>query len=324
MQKKQIGVLITNVGSPDSPEEQAVRRYLAEFLADPKVIDYPRWFWLPLLNQIILKSRPARSAKLYQNIWQPAGSPLLLTMDKIAQKLQEALNQSALQEYHVEIGMRYGNPSLQHGIRTLLKKPLDELILLPLFPQYSITTTGTTLEAAIQALNQAENAPFIRTIGSYHDNPAYIAALASSIKNSWNANGKSERHLFSFHGVPQRYQKLDDYRNQCLQTASLVAQKLGLEAHEWQSAFQSRFGPESWLQPYTDETIHNWGNSGVQSISVLAPGFSVDCLETTDELGREARHIFESAGGKHFHYIPALNDTEMQISLLRELILKTI
>jgi len=183
MQKKQIGVLITNVGSPDSPEEQAVRRYLAEFLADPKVIDYPRWFWLPLLNQIILKSRPARSAKLYQNIWQPAGSPLLLTMDKIAQKLQEALNQSALQEYHVEIGMRYGNPSLQHGIRTLLKKPLDELILLPLFPQYSITTTGTTLEAAIQALNQAENAPFIRTIGSYHDNPAYIAALASSIKN---------------------------------------------------------------------------------------------------------------------------------------------
>lgn len=320
MDKKQIGVLITNVGTPDEPEEAAVRHYLAEFLSDPKVIDYPRWFWLPLLKRVILKSRPARSAQLYKNIWRPDGSPLLILMQSIARKLENALTNTTQHRVWVTIGMRYGNPSLRKGLNQLLLKNLDSLIIFPLYPQYSITTTGTTIESVREILGSKVSRPSIHLIDGYHDHPDYIAALTGKIEDSWKNQIKPERILFSFHGVPQRYRKIDDYYEQCRKTAELVAKELELEADDWQIAFQSKFGPEPWLKPYTEDILKTWGKSGIQSVSVIAPGFSVDCLETTDELGREARHIYLEAGGKQFQYIPALNDSDSHISVLKNII----
>lgn len=342
MNKLQIGILITNVGTPDKPDEESVRQYLAEFLADQNVIDYPRWFWLPILNKIILKKRPERSSRLYQKIWLPDGSPLLLAMKQIANQLDLALNQipvphngksdplvdenitaSTPANYHIAIGMRYGNPSLSEAIESLLANQLDKLIIFPLYPQESITTTGTTLEAVHQILNSYRSLPDIQMIKDYYNHPDYIAAIARSIREDWKAQGKTDRLLFSFHGVPLRYQKFDRYYEACKETARRVAEKLELEENSWQFSFQSRFGPEPWLQPYTDETLRKWGRTGIKRVGVVAPGFAVDCLETIDELGREAKEEFIDAGGEDLRYIPALNHSDLQIDLLKTLILET-
>ena len=342
MKNRQIGILITNIGTPDKPDEESVREYLAEFLSDQNVIDYPRWFWLPILNKIILKKRPERSARLYQKIWLPEGSPLLLAMGQIANKLQTALNQTSVspnlepdtrdneistgslsEDYHVAIGMRYGNPSLLDAIDSLLAKDLDELVILPLYPQNSITTTGTTLDAVHQILDGHELKSNTRTITNYFKNPDYIKAIAHSIREDWKTHGKTDRLLFSFHGVPLRYQKFDRYFDACNETARLVAKEVAMEENAWQVSFQSRFGPEPWLQPYTDETLRKWAREDVRSVGVIAPGFAVDCLETIDELGREAREDFLDAGGENFRYIPSLNDGDLQIDLIKTLILET-
>jgi len=342
MNNRQIGILITNVGTPDKPDEESVREYLAEFLSDQNVIDYPRWFWLPILNRIILKRRPERSARLYQKIWLPDGSPLLLAMNQIANKLHASLNRSTdsphggpgiLDEdsnnssfsgnYHVAIGMRYGNPSLSDAIDSLLAKNIDELVVLPLYPQDSITTTGTTLDAVHQVLDSYGSNANIRVIKDYYKHPDYITAIAQGIREDWKTHGKTDRLLFSFHGVPLRYQKFDRYYDACHETARLVAEELALEEDSWQVSFQSRFGPEPWLQPYTDETLRKWGRTGVRSVGVIAPGFAVDCLETIDELGREAKEDFIGAGGEEFRYIPSLNDGDLQIDLIKTLILET-
>ncbi len=322
MKMKRFGILLTNVGTPDRPDEASLRDYLAEFLSDKRVIDYPRWLWRPILNGIILKKRPARSAELYNNIWLPEGSPLLIDMESIASKLEEDLNQNSEFQFHIAIGMRYGNPSLLAGIEHLLTKEIDELIVFPLYPQYSISTTGTTLEAVNRILESRPSTISYRAIPEYYQHPKYITALSMSIEKHWQAFGKTNRLLFSFHGVPQRYQKFDQYFDQCSKTANLVAQELSLESGEWEVSFQSRFGPEPWLQPYTDEILEAWGQAGENRVGVIAPGFSVDCLETIDELGREAREIFIHAGGKDFRYIPALNDTHSHINLLSSLILE--
>ena len=342
MKNRQIGILITNIGTPDKPDEESVREYLAEFLSDQNVIDYPRWLWLPILKKIILKKRPERSARLYQKIWQPEGSPLLLAMNQIATKLQSSLNQTSnsLQDktykqddnsrtvsisetYHVAIGMRYGNPSLLDAIDSLMAKNLDELVILPLYPQDSITTTGTTLDAVHQILNGYEMKSNIRIISDYFKNSDYITAIAQSVRENWKTHGKPDRLLFSFHGVPLRYQKFDRYFEACNETARLVAEELALEENAWQVSFQSRFGPEPWLQPYTDETLRKWAREGVRCVGVIAPGFAVDCLETIDELGREAREDFLDAGGEDFRYIPSLNDGDLQIDLIKTLIYET-
>lgn len=342
MNNRQIGILITNVGTPDKPDKESVREYLAEFLSDQNVIDYPRWFWLPILNKIILKKRPERSARLYQKIWLPDGSPLLLAMNQIANKLHASLNQTSNSQngehdkltddsntsshsgnYHIEIGMRYGNPSLSKAINTLLAKNIDELVVLPLYPQDSITTTGTTMDAVNQILNRHNSDANVRTIMDYYKHPDYIAAIAHSIREDWKADEKTDRLLFSFHGVPVRYQKFDRYYEACHETAKRVAEELDLEEGAWQVSFQSRFGPEPWLQPYTDETLRKWGRAGVRRVGVVAPGFAVDCLETIDELGREAREDFIDAGGEEFRYIPSLNDGDLQIELIKTLILET-
>lgn len=343
MNNRNIGILLTNVGTPDRPDEESVRAYLAEFLSDQHVIDYPRWVWLPILNKIILKKRPARSARLYQKVWLMAGSPLLLAMNNIAEKLGILLNQTASSsngtsntnrteseslsppdQYHVAVGMRYGNPSLAAAIESLLEKNIDELILLPLYPQDSITTTGTTLDAVYKIFDTYQTHPDLRAITEYYQHPDYINAIAHNIQEDWRFNGKTEMLLFSFHGVPLRYQKHDHYYDSCNQTARLVAEALSLEAEKWQVAFQSRFGPEPWLQPYTDETLRRWGRAGVNSVAVIAPGFAVDCLETIDELGREAKEVFLDAGGNDFRYIPSLNDSDLQVNLIKTLVLETL
>lgn len=321
MIQKKFGILLTNIGTPDKPDQEAVRRYLAEFLADKRVIDYPRWFWIPLLNQVILRIRPARSAQLYENIWQAEGSPLLLAMENIALKLETLITQTTDRETKVTIGMRYGNPSIENAIESLIQSGIQDLIIFPLFPQYSITTTGTTIEKVLDVLTSRTDAPTIRTCGEYHDNPDYISAISQSIQENWDKNEKPERLIFSFHGVPKRYQKFDKYKDQCLRTARLVAEELNLAPEAWVAAFQSRFGPESWLQPYTDQILEEMGREGIKSVNIVAPGFSVDCLETTDELGREASEVFLKAGGTRFQYVPALNDRNSHIEMLKNMVL---
>jgi ferrochelatase len=315
--KPKTGILLINLGSPDAPTPEAVKPYLEEFLSDPYVVDYPRWLWLPILKGIILRTRPARSAALYQRIWTEQGSPLITLSESIAEKLEDLLGEG----FVVRVGMRYGTPSIKSRIEELVSAGISELVVFPLFPQYSTTTTQTALEVVEGVLKNL--APDLKknVINNYHDHPAYVEALANSIREYWTKHGKTEKLLFSFHGVPERYCQFDPYVEQCKHSAMLIASQLGLKENEWMVAFQSRFGPETWVQPYTDDTLTKWGQAGNKSVCVAAPGFAADCLETLDELGREAKEIFLEAGGGKFDYIPALNDTPAQIKALQSILL---
>jgi len=301
------GILLTNVGTPDAPTPTALRPYLKQFLSDPRVVDYPRWLWLPLLHGVILNTRPRRSARLYRNIWSEEGSPLLTILLRQAAgiELRTAGDASA-----VAVGLRYGNPSIASGLQSLRSAGCERILVFPLYPQYSATTTGTSLDAVFSEIRSWSRMPDLRTVNSYASEPDYIRALANSIRGFWETHAQPDRLLFSFHGIPKRYaeNKGDPYPAECRETASLVAAELGLESGRWAISFQSRFGPEEWLKPYTDDLLREWGHAGVRSVHVIAAGFSADCLETVDELGREACETFEEAGGKDFHYIPALND----------------
>jgi ferrochelatase len=300
-QKSVIGVLLTNTGSPDAPNWSAVRRYLKEFLSDRRVIDYPRWLWLPILYGIILNVRPARSARLYQKIWTKQGSPLLITSKEIAAKLERNLTERLGRDVQALVGMCYGNPSIAAQIKRLLAQGVSELVVLPLFPQYSVTTTTASLDAVFAALKTHAYIPPLKTLTRYHDHPAYINALVEQVKSFWAEKGSTERLMFSFHGIPERYRQLDCYAEQCHKTAQLVAEGLGIPPEGWAVAFQSRFGPEEWIKPYTHQTLEKWAAQGIRCVSVVAPGFATDCLETIDELGREARDIFLKAGGENHH-----------------------
>ncbi len=316
-----VGILLANVGTPNAPTARAVRPYLREFLSDPRIVDYPRWLWLPLLYGVILTFRPRRSARLYQNIWTEAGSPLLVMMREQASALQEMLNTPGQRTpVLVEVGLRYGNPSIESALKSLQAQGARRVLIFPLFPQYSATTTATTYDAVFQAYQRQPWMPEMRTIHDYHNHPGYIRALASSIRESFATHGQPDKLLFSFHGIPQRYARNGDpYPNICQATACLVASELGLSPEQWFLSYQSRFGPEPWLKPYTDETLEEWGREHVRHVQVIAPGFSADCLETNDELGREARHSFIEAGGEIFHYIPALNTRPDHLAVLAEL-----
>ncbi|MDH5506125.1 MAG: ferrochelatase [Anaerolineae bacterium] len=312
-----IGLLLTNIGSPQAPTPRALRKYLKEFLSDARIIDWPRWIWLPILHTIILTFRPRRSARLYQNVWTSDGSPLLFTLERQARLLTETLAAQNSQDIAVEIGMRYGSPSIAAGLRSLRKQGVGRILVLPLFPQYSSTTTASTLDAVFDELKTWWALPELRTVNSYHDHPTYINALAHSIQARWSEHGQPEKLLFSFHGVPARFNDTGDpYLAECLRTSRLVAHQLDLPDSAWHTSFQSRFGPEPWLQPYTDATLHAWGAAGLSSVNVVCPGFSADCLETLDEIDREARESFIHAGGKEFAYIPALNDQAGHIAAL--------
>ncbi len=313
----QIGVLLVNLGTPEAPTGKALRPYLRQFLGDPRVIEYPRWLWQLILNGIILNVRPRRSARLYAKIWTDEGSPLLVISQKLADKLQDELGD----EMKVVLAMRYGRPAIAQGLAELRQANIKRIIILPMYPQYSATTVGTIFDDVFDVLKKWRWVPEIRTINDYHDHPLYIQALADSVREFWRENGRSQRLILSFHGIPKEYaQKGDPYPVYCCQTAQHVAAALDLDPDTWQITFQSRFGPQEWLQPYTDKTLITWGKEGVKSVDTICPGFAADCLETLEEMAQENRHFFLEAGGQTYQYIPALNDSPAHAALLANLV----
>jgi ferrochelatase len=313
-----VAVLLLNLGTPTAPTPAAVRRYLAEFLSDARVIDYPRWLWLPLLYGVILRLRPRRSARAYAKIWTANGSPLLVFSRTLSEKLAVACAGDGVR---VSLAMRYGQPATAATIERLLADGARRLLVLPLYPQYSATSSGSAFDAVFAALGRIRRMPQVRTIDDYHAAPEYISALCDSVKNYWKMHGRGERLLLSFHGIPERYVRNGDpYQEQCLTTARLLRERLRLDEDTLVVSFQSRVGRERWLTPYTDEVLALFAASGVHHVQVLCPGFAVDCLETLEEIAMRGREQFLAAGGQRLDYIPALNDGESHVRLLRSLI----
>ncbi len=311
-----IGVLVAQLGTPDAPTPQAVRPYLKEFLSDMRVIDYSPFIWQPILRGIILNTRPRRSAKLYARIWLPEGSPLLVYSRQQAEGVQERLGTG----FRVVLGMRYGNPSIASAIAALEAEGIDRIIVLPMFPQFSCTTTASIYDAVYAAAagrrcplfhERKRHVPTLRFIEPYYQHPAYIEAMRLHLSEQIAAQPQPpDRCVISFHGIPRRYVETGDpYRAQCERTARLLAEAMGWQPDEWQMCFQSRFGPEEWLEPYTDKTLEGLAAQGVQRPLVFSPGFVTDCLETLDELGNEGRGQFEEGGGhaENFTFVPCLN-----------------
>lgn len=314
-----IGVLLSNLGTPDHPTAPAVRRYLREFLSDPRVVALPRWLWLPLLNGVVLQVRPRRSARLYEGVWTPEGSPLLV----FAQRQLQALRARFADDRRLvfALGMRYGTPSIPAALEELRAAGAGRLLVVPLYPQYSSSATASTFDAVAQTLAGWTRVPELRLVSDYHAEPWYIRALAESIRDAWRAQPPGERLLFSFHGMPSKTRSQGDpYHDQCQRTARLVAAELGLPADRWKVAFQSRFGYAEWLQPYTDQTLRAWGGSNVASVDVVCPGFSADCLETLEEIAVMNRDLYVEASGGRFRYIPALNERQDHIEGLAALV----
>ncbi|MBT4605477.1 MAG: ferrochelatase [Thiotrichales bacterium] len=317
------GVLITNLGTPDEATPSALRRYLAEFLWDERVVDLARLPWWLILHGIILRTRPAKVAKAYQKVWTTEGGPLLVISkqqrDAIEKKLQERIGKAV----PVALGMRYGNPSIPSAMEQLRGQGVERIIVLPLFPQYSAATTGSTFDAVSEVLQGWRSIPELTFINQYHDHPAYLGALAHTIQEAWAEREPAERLLLSFHGLPVRYQQLGDpYRGQCEATALGVAERLVLNEGQLQVVFQSRFGKEEWLQPYTDKTLENLPKEGIDHVDILCPGFSADCVETLEEIAIQNQELFIDAGGEALNYIPALNSREDHIEALTEIILE--
>lgn len=309
------GVLFINLGTPQAPSRRAVRDYLAEFLSDRRVVELPTWLWQPLLKCVILPLRAPRSALLYQSIWMDEGSPLAVYSQRLADKLQINLGEA----YKVVLAMRYGQPSIEAGIHTLLAAGVSSITVLPLYPQYSAATTASCFDKISQLLQQTRAIPNVRFIASYFDHPLYIEGLVKQLKKYRLAS--NEYLLFSFHGLPQRcIERGDPYQQQCFTTVRLIAERLQLAADDYQIVFQSRFGAAKWLQPYCDEVLQQLPARGIKEVSVICPGFAVDCLETLEEISKRYRSIFLKAGGKRFNYIPALNDSVEQMQLLTNLL----
>lgn len=310
-----IGVLLANLGTPDRPDAPAVKRYLEEFLSDRRVIEFPRFLWWPILHGFILRFRPKKSAELYRNIWTENGSPLLLYSQKIADKLQNEL------QCPVMLGMNYGTPSIEQALDVLRAQNVTKIIVLPLFPQYSATTTASTIDRVTDVLKKWRIVPEIQTINNYADHPSYIKALSRSIQKAWETQGRAPYLLFSFHGIPKSYADAGDpYSDLCYRTAHLVAQDLKLNENEWSLAFQSRLGRTEWLKPYTDKVLAGLPKKGITRLQVICPGFAADCLETLEEIAIRGQEDYLKAGGKEFYYIPALNDDESHISALAKII----
>ena len=318
-----IGVLLVNLGTPDEPTTSSVRKYLAQFLSDPRVIEIPRPIWLFILYAFVLPKRPAKSAENYKKVWLDEGSPLLHYSKRQASLLQQEMHSRLNGPVHVELAMRYGKPDIESGLNALQEKGIRRLLVLPLYPQYSATTTATSFDAINKVLSTWRWIPEIRHIMQYHDEPSYIDALAESVKNHWKQSGQSDVLLMSFHGLPKRNLDLGDpYFCQCHKTGRLLADKLELEDGQWRLTFQSRFGKAEWLKPYTEATLKSLPEKGVKSVDIMCPGFPADCLETLEEINMENREYFIEAGGEDYHYIPALNDDVSHIHVLANLVQK--
>ncbi len=315
-QAPRTAILLCNLGTPDAPTPAAVRRYLAEFLSDQRVVEIPRLLWLLILHGIILRFRPAKSAAKYASIWTAEGSPLKVWTEKQAKLLQGWLGQRN-QMVKVRWAMRYGSTSIASQLDAMKADGITRVLILPAYPQYSATTTASVFDAVYAWAQRTRTLPELRFVNHYHDHPTYIAALAASIRQHWKTHGQPDQLLMSFHGVPQRTLQLGDpYHCECFKTARLLAESLGLARTQYQVAFQSRLGRAKWLEPYTEPTLIAMGKAGVKRVDVVCPGFTSDCLETLEEINIEARTAFLTAGGQTFHYIPCLNDDPQWISAL--------
>ncbi|MDD5240132.1 MAG: ferrochelatase [Sulfuricella sp.] len=343
------GILLINLGTPDAPTAAAVRAYLKEFLGDPRVVEIPRALWWLILNGVILNTRPKKSAEKYALIWTAEGSPLLVHTQKQAKLLRgylgESLGSSAPAALSptlshgergqscsppkdggedkplVEFAMCYGNPSIAAGLEKLRQQNCDRILIVPLYPQYAASSTASAMDAVFKALRRMRNMPEIRTIRHFHDHPAYIAALAQSVRDYWMQNGHPDKLIMSFHGVP-RYtlDKGDPYHCECQKTGRLLAEALGLSAQQYQITFQSRFGRAEWVKPYTTATLEDLGKQGTKRVDVICPGFVGDCLETLEEIAMEGKATFLGAGGGEYHYIPCLNERQDWIMALRTIV----
>ncbi|MBI2993141.1 MAG: ferrochelatase [Gammaproteobacteria bacterium] len=311
------GILVTNLGTPEAPSAKAVRRFLAEFLSDTRVIELPRWLWWPILHGIILRLRPARVARAYQRIWADEGSPLYVHSRRLAAALESRLVSRLHDPVRVELGMRYGRPSIASALDKMRHANVQRLLVLPLYPQYSATTTGSTFDVVTRELQGWRWVPELRFVNHYHDAEGYIDALAQSISAHRAAHDRPDRLLFSFHGLPRHYFLAGDpYYCHCHKTARLVADRLALPQESWAVSFQSRFGPREWLKPYTQKQLAQWARSGVRHVQVICPGFAADCLETLEEIQIANKETFLEAGGSQFSYIPALNDQASHVDAL--------
>jgi len=320
-QQPRVGVLVTNLGTPEAPQKKQLRAYLKQFLSDPRVVEIPRLVWWFILNGIILNIRPARSAAAYRTVWTEQGSPLLIHTRAQAEALQTSLGNTFGDQVIVDFAMRYGAPSISATVQGMLDRGVRKLLVLPLYPQYSGSTTASTFDALADDFTRRRWLPELRFVTHYHDHKAYIAALAHSIEAYRNEHGSADKLVFSYHGVPQRYlEEGDPYHCECLKTSRLVAEELGLAEGSYLTTFQSRFGREPWLQPYTDMTLKELAAQGTQSVQIICPGFSSDCLETLEEIGIENRDYFLDAGGEKFAYIPCLNSSPEHIACLDRII----
>lgn len=319
MQQSKRAVILVNLGTPTAPTASAVRTFLREFLSDRRVVDLTPWLWQPLLEGIILPLRCRRVADNYQRIWLATGSPLSVYSQQLAQDVECALRASG-RPWPVRLAMTYGQPSLARVWDELAAQGVTEVLILPLYPQYSSTTTASVWDAWGRVQASRPQVPALQFVADYHAEPAYIAALAHSVRAHWQQHGQGHL-LMSFHGIPERYaQQGDPYPQQCGQTASLLAQALELPANDWSMSFQSRFGREPWLQPYTDVTLGQLPAQGKRRVDVICPGFAADCLETLEEIAIGGAELFHAAGGETYHYIPALNAEPVQRDMLIQLI----
>lgn len=307
-------VLLVNLGTPDAPTETAVRAYLKQFLSDPRVVETPRWLWFWVLRLFILPLRPRRVARLYASIWE-GDSPIRTISEQQARALSDRLGVT------VRYAMRYGRPALHSLLEELAGQGHDQVLVLPLYPQYSGTTTGAVADVVAEWMQGRRELPSVTLIRDYWQHPAWIDAMASSIETFREQHGVADKLLFSFHGIPKSYQDAGDrYGDRCRQSARRIAERLSLADDEWAVTFQSRFGPQEWLQPYTDKTLRQWAGEGVRSVQTVCPGFAADCLETLEEIDQQNREIFLDGGGERFAYIPALNADDRHVQALATIV----
>ena len=315
-------IVLVNLGTPAAPTAAALRRYLAEFLGDPRVVEIPRLIWWPILHGIILNLRPKKSAAKYATVWMPEGSPLRVHTERQTKLLRGLLGERGHQ-VQVTHAMRYGTPALPAVLNELKAAGHQRILILPLYPQYAASTTATVVDVAARWLQRTRNQPEMRFVRDYHRDAAYLDALAASVRRHWQQVGPlgdNDRLLMSFHGLPERSRQLGDpYYDECLTSGRALAERLGLRAEQYQICFQSRFGKAQWLQPYTTATLEKWAHAGIARVDVICPGFAADCLETLEEIALEGRDDFLAAGGKSYHYIPALNEDPAWIEALAQL-----
>ena len=314
-------VLLVNLGTPDAPTPVAVRRYLAQFLSDPRVIEIPRALWLPVLYGFILSTRPRKSARKYASIWSEEGSPLRVHTERQARLLRDCFGLQAHSPFAVDFAMRYGAPSIPDALARLKAEGCDRILVMPMYPQYAASTTASALDEVVAYLRRVRNVPEIRIVKHFHDHPAYIGALAQLVRDHWARSGRPDKLVMSFHGLP-RYTQVrgDPYHRECQETARLLAQRLDLAESHWQIAFQSRFGAAEWLEPYTASVLADSGRRSLHPADVLCPGFVADCLETLEEIGIEGKSIFLGAGGREFPLLPCLNERDDWIRSLATIV----